>query len=100
MAALTEAGAKLTEFGGDYQVFVAKLTGTTATNDTLTVDEFSEIASVQATLAAAATADCTGVVSTGVSGNVITFQLQESDGTICTQNPLAFYVLVVGRKTT
>jgi len=38
MAALTESGAKLTEFGGDYKVFAVLLDGTTATNGTLTVE--------------------------------------------------------------
>jgi hypothetical protein len=96
MAALTEVSAKLTELGGEYQMFCAKLDGTTATNGTLTVSEFTGIASVVATLAAAATADCCGVAVTDVTTNVITFQLQEADGTICTQNPLDFYVQVIG----
>ena len=100
MAALTESGAKLTEFGGDYKVFAVLLDGTTATNGTLTVEEFSEVAAVVATLAEAPTADCVSVAATTVSTNVVTFQLQESDGTICTQNPLDFYAVVIGRKTT
>lgn len=97
MAALTESGSKLTEFGGEYKVFATKLDGATATNGTLTVEEFSEIAAVVATIAEAITADCTGVAVTDVTTNVITFQLQESDGTICTQNPLDFYVMVIGK---
>ena len=97
MAALTEVSSAVTQFAGEYKVFAAKLDGTTATDGTLTVDEFSSIASVTATLAAAATADCCGVAATSVSTNVITFQLQEADGTICTQNPLDFYVTVIGK---
>ena len=76
-----------------------RLDGTTATNGTLTVEEFDEIASVVATLAEAPTADCVSVAATSKSTNVVTFQLQESDGTICTQNPLDFYVIAIGRKT-
>lgn len=96
MAALTETSSKLTEFGGGYKVFAALLDGT-VTAGTLTVEEFSEIASVQATLAEAATADCAGVCVTGVSGNVITFRLNAAAGTICTQTPLDFYVAVIGK---
>jgi hypothetical protein len=97
MAALTEVSAQLTEFGSNYKVFCAKLDGTTATDGTLTVQEFSEIAAVTATLAAAPTADCCGVACTGISTNVATFQLQEGDGTICTQNPIDFFVMVIGK---
>lgn len=100
MAALTETGGLLTEFGGQYSVFGVKLDGTTATDGTLTIEEFDSIVSVVACLAQAPTADCVSVAVTTVSTNVITFQLQESDGTICTQNPLDFYVIAIGAKET
>lgn len=97
MAALTESGSKLTEFGGEYKVFTTKLDGTTATNGTLTVEEFSEIAGVVATLAQQSTADCAGVSVKDVTGNVVTFTVNAAAGTICTQNPLDFYVVVIGK---
>lgn len=97
MAALTETGSKITEFGGDYKVFATKLNGTTATDGTLTVDEFSEILSVQATLAEQSTAACASVSVASVSTNVITFTVNAAAGTICTQTPLDFYVTVIGK---
>lgn len=97
MAALTESGSKLTEFSGDYKVFSTKLDGTTATNGTLTVEEFASIVAVQATLAEQCTADCAIVVVKDVTTNVITFTVNKAAGTICTQNPLDFYVTVIGK---
>lgn len=100
MAALAETGSKLTEFGGDYKVFSTLLDGTTATDGTLTVEEFSEIVAVIATLAEQATAACASVSVKSVSGNVATFTVNKGAGTISTQTPLNFYVTVIGRQTT
>lgn len=96
MSALTESGSVLSEFAGDYKVFATKLTGTAASG-TLTVEGMASISAVQACLAGQATVDCNGVCVTGISGNVITFQTLEPAGDACTQNPVNFYVLVIGK---
>ncbi len=95
MSALTETTRNLTEFCGKFKVVAVEVDGTTSTNDTVTMDEFSTVVAAVATLKESSTADCCGVTC-NVSSNVITCRLIEGDGTICTQNPLDFYLVAIG----
>ena len=97
MSALTETGAKLTEFSGQIKVFTAKIGGGIGTAGTLTVEEFSTIISVQTTMAEKPDADCAQIYINTVSGNVITPGSVEDDMTTeNTQNPHDYYITVIG----
>ncbi|MDE2102017.1 MAG: hypothetical protein KGL39_32525 [Patescibacteria group bacterium] len=97
--ALVISASKLTEFAGEYGVYAAKLTATTATDGFLDLSSiFDSIEAVQCTPAAMTTADYVGEAVASIGGAVITLNGVNSAGTICTQNPGSFYITVVGHK--
>jgi hypothetical protein len=100
MSAVKETGRKVSEFSGKYKKYTGKIDGQAGTGGTLTIPEFDEIAGIQMTFAQKPTADCAQLYVYSVSGNVITFGSVEDDcTTVNTQNPLDFYVEVIGRQT-
>jgi len=96
MAAITPTTKKITEFAGDYKVAVVKVTATTSTNDTVTISELGTIVGAVATPAAATTADCATMSITSITDNAMTVQANKGAGTICTQTPIAFYIMAIG----
>ena len=95
MAALTETSSNLTEFAGNYKVVVVEVSGTTSTNDTVTIDEMTTVVGAVATLKEDSTAACASV-TVSCSTNVVTCRLNAAAGTICTQTPLDFYLVAIG----
>lgn len=98
MSALTETSSNVTEFAGKFKVAMVEVDGTTATNDTVTIDEMDTVVGAVATLKEDSTAACCGVTCKvdGTTTNQITCRLIEGDGTVCTQTPLDFYLFAVG----
>ena len=96
MAAITPTTKTITEFSGNYKVAVVKITATTSTNDTVTISELSTIVGATATPAANTTAACASLGVTGISDNVMTVRANAAAGTVCTQTPIAFYIMAVG----
>ena len=96
MSAITPTTKNVTEFSGNYKVAVVKITATTSTNDTVTIDELGTIVGAFTSPAAATTATCAELSVTGISTNVITVQAMKAAGTICTETPIAFYVMAIG----
>lgn len=96
MSAITPTSTTITEFAGTYKVAVVKITATTSTNDTVTISGLSTVIGAVASPAAASTAACTSLSITAISNNALTVQANEGDGTICTQTPIAFYIMAIG----
>lgn len=96
MAAVTEAGAVLTEFAGANKVFAAKITPA-ADGDTLTVEEFSTITAVVLTKAATPGGANSNIINVAtVSGNVITIKTYKADGTTAATVWEDIWAVVIG----
>lgn len=98
MSALTETTSNVTEFAGKFKIAIVEVDGSTATNDTVTIDEMDTVVGAVATMAEIPAAnEGSSVFITDITDNRITCQEYEEDLTTqCTQSAKDFYLLAVG----
>jgi len=97
MASLTKKSEALTEFSGEKKAVGIVFTASTNTNDTVTVTDLTSIDVAVAT-PVTGDADCNQLSIESISDNVLTVKALEQDGTVCTQNPTDFHLIVIGSE--